>query len=371
MSNRTFYTLLGSFGGLIVVSIIIAFVIILRSSAVAGQVRSSPAVSDATHVSSTPERVPVYGFYSQLDGRAVSTSADVSTPIVTVMIDNHPDARPQAGISQARVVYEVPVEGAFTRYMAVFSEHDDVSRIGPVRSARPYFIDLAREYGNPWYFHSGGSPDALTLLKSGVVRDGNEFFLGQYFVRDAHKDAPHNLFTSSSAWNALETTISATGNNLSWDGWRFMRYGDDEEYASLTLSASPSSSEMNAAVAIRYAANYTVGWKYDALKEKYYRLIQGVPSVDESLQPILANTILIQQATVKSIDSDDRKSIALIGSGKGTVVSRGQLVHATWKKAAPTDRTRWYDSHGNELVFVPGTVWVEVVSPSVAVTFSN
>jgi hypothetical protein len=69
----------------------------------------------------------------------------------------------------------------------------------------------------------------------------------------------------------------------------------------------------------------------------------------------------VQQAAVKSIDSEDRKSVGLIGSGKGLVMSRGQLVHATWKKSSPTDRTRWFDVSGQELVFVPGTVWVEVV----------
>jgi hypothetical protein len=37
------------------------------------------------------------------------------------------------------------------------------------------------------------------------------------------------------------------------------------------------------------------------------------------------------------------------------------VVKATWKKTSPTDRTRWYNEKGEELMFVPGTVWVEVV----------
>jgi hypothetical protein len=77
--------------------------------------------------------------------------------------------------------------------------------------------------------------------------------------------------------------------------------------------------------------------------------------------PVAADTILVQQVGVKSIDADDRKSIALVGSGKGFVASRGLVLKATWKKTSPTDRTRWYDEQGQELIFVPGTVWVEIV----------
>lgn len=372
MTNRTFYSLVAGLGGAIILSTVIALIIIFHSSSAAGRKQISPGLSDDV-TSSPKEHAVVYSFFSQLDGRAVSTSAEVNPRIVTVMIDNHSDARPQAGIAEAHVVYEVPVEGSLTRYLAIFDENDSVPRIGPVRSARPYFIDVAREYGNPLYLHSGGSPEALSLLKSGIIRDINEFAWGSSFWRVSNKNAPHNLFTSSSAWISIEKGLSQLSATFyspnDWQSWRFMRYGNDEDYAQLALATtSVSSSQSNSSVAIRFAANYTIGWKYDARKQEYFRLIQGVPSVDAFSQPILATTILVQQAAVKSLDSEDRKSIALIGSGKGMAISRGQVVRATWKKASPTDRTRWYDSDGKELVFIPGTVWVEVVPLTTAIT---
>ena len=366
MTNRTFYIIIGCLAGITVLSVVFVLGIILRSSSLSPdeKVKSSPLAGSKS--SAPVERSIVYSFFNQLDGRAVSSTENVVPLVVGLMIDNHPDARPQAGISQARVVYEMPVEGAFTRYLALFDSTDTVPRVGPVRSARPYFVDAIREYGLPWYFHSGGSPEALTLLKSGVVQDGNEFSLGKYFTRDSAKDAPHNLYSSSTAWNDLIKSISAV-DKRSWQGWRFARYANDQEFQDLVPFAGVSSTEKNTTITIRYAANYIPTWNYDGSQKKYIRLLKNSPVNDEAGAPVTADTVIVQQAVVRSIDADDRKSIALVGSGKGFVVSRGLALKATWKKTSPTDRTRWYDEKDQELVLVPGTVWVEVVPLAVSV----
>ena len=107
-----------------------------------------------------------------------------------VMIDNHPDARPSSGLAAANLVFEVPVEGGMTRYMAVFDATTTVDQIGPVRSARPYFVELADALGAV-YAHVGGSPDGLNLITSlPKFRDLNEFWNGKYFWRSAKRDAP-------------------------------------------------------------------------------------------------------------------------------------------------------------------------------------
>lgn len=371
MESRTFKIVAAALGGCILFASLAAVAVVLFSSADSRPAaKSVPTISDAK-AEPKKERVPVYSFFSQLDGRAVSTSADTVPNIITAMIDNHADARPQAGLASAPFVYEMPVEGSITRYMAVFPLAADMPRLGPIRSARPYFITAAREFGNPLYLHSGGSPEALTLLKTGVIRDVNEFYWGSYFKRDAQEAAPHNLFTSSSAWQRIDekmtTSYGSEYQAASWSGWRFQRYGDDEEYAKLTLSATPTQAISSAA--LKYASNYTVGWTYDPATLLYYRTLQGVPSTDAGAQPILATTIIVQQAAVKSLDSEDRKSVALVGSGKGWVMSRGLMARATWKKASPTERTRWYDDAGEEFVFVPGIVWVEVVPLTLAPAF--
>jgi hypothetical protein len=99
------------------------------------------------------------------------------------MIDNSVFARPPSALSRAGLVYEAEVEGNATRLMAIFSSGKDLNEIGPVRSARPYFIEWAKEFGAP-YVHCGGSPEALAILAKGGIIDINEFYGGAYFWRD-------------------------------------------------------------------------------------------------------------------------------------------------------------------------------------------
>ena len=158
-------------------------------------------------------------YYSELNGNTVTSSEYAVSKIVAVMIDNFP------GISQSclgaggSVVYEAPVEGANTRFMQVMSSDSDLPVVGPVRSARSYYLDWLAEYGNDaLYMHCGGAPEALTLIKTRDIFDANEFYWGPYYWRDNKKIAPHNLFTGSEEWNSLLDKYSATTNKTVWSG---------------------------------------------------------------------------------------------------------------------------------------------------------
>src|SRR5690606_38268173 len=74
----------------------------------------------------------------------IKTNEPVNNRIVGVMINNHSSARPQSGLSQADIVYEILAEGPITRFIAFYhSETPEV--VGPVRSAREYYGKLANE----------------------------------------------------------------------------------------------------------------------------------------------------------------------------------------------------------------------------------
>src|SRR3989339_236076 len=117
-----------------------------------------------------------------LDGVYVSIGEENNYP-VAVMIDNHPGARPQSSLARANLVYEAEAEGGITRYLAIYADLNDLKEIGPIRSARPYFIDLARET-SALYVHVGGSAGALAMLAQNKIPDMNEFYNGKYFWRD-------------------------------------------------------------------------------------------------------------------------------------------------------------------------------------------
>jgi hypothetical protein len=168
-------------------------------------------------------------FSRLLDGVCVDSQEKVNPELVAVMIENHTDARPQSGLAYAPVVYEVPVEANYSRFMAIFPVDTEVKKVGPVRSARPYYLDWLREYGKDiLYMHVGGSPDALAIIASDKnIFDFNEFYNGPYFWRSADRYAPHNVYTSSENWK-IAWKDKGVKENTDFKSWKFRDIGNCE-----------------------------------------------------------------------------------------------------------------------------------------------
>lgn len=79
---------------------------------------------------------------------------------LAVMINNAPAARPQSGLSSADIILEVLAEGGITRFIAIFQSEGAAETVGPVRSIRPYLIELGESYDGV-LVHAGGSPGGL------------------------------------------------------------------------------------------------------------------------------------------------------------------------------------------------------------------
>jgi hypothetical protein len=287
-------------------------------------------------------------FVRRLDGIAVANASEATSSIIGIMIDNHPVARPQSGLSQARVVYEVPVEGGITRFFALFDVNDTIAKVGPVRSSRPYFLDWLSEYGNNSYWHSGGSQEALDLIKQYKIWDVNEFYFGPYFWRSTGGEAPHNLFTSSDKWQKL--VLGTPHPEKDWQGWLF----------NPILSDSFTATDVTQ-LQIKYEKNYLVGWVYDATTERYSRNQNSNPVLDESGSAVYADTVVVQEVEVEVVDNEGRKVITTIGRG----------VRGYWKKDSRTERTRFYDIGNREIPLHPGKIWIEIVPQNTAMEVSS
>ena len=313
----------------------------------------------STPVSAVSTSTPARSlFVRRLDGIMVATAEEATSSVMGVMIDNHPDARPQSGLSQARVVYEVPVEGGITRFFALFDVNDTVAKVGPVRSSRPYFLDWLSEYGNSSYWHSGGSQEALDLIKKYKIWDVNEFYFGPYFWRTPDRDAPHNLYTSSEKWQAY---VNGTPHeDKDWQGWLFNPVVPDSFTATEVTELQ-----------IKYETNYLVSWAYDAIVDRYVRYQNGNPVTDEAGSQVYADTVIIQETDVEVIDDEGRKDITTIGKGDARVMVDGKSVRGFWKKDGRTDRTRFYDVGGREIPLHPGKIWIEIVPQNTAMEVSS
>ncbi|MCC6094085.1 MAG: DUF3048 domain-containing protein, partial [Eubacterium sp.] len=133
---------------------------------------STPTETPTVTPTATPEATPAVTsdalpdgqMYSYLTGEPVDITAGSRRPIA-IMINNLQPAVPQSGINQADLLYEIQVEGSITRLMAVFQNPDNIGKIGPVRSARPYFVYFAMD-NEAVYSHYGWSQQAQDLITS-------------------------------------------------------------------------------------------------------------------------------------------------------------------------------------------------------------
>ncbi len=301
---------------------------------------------------------PEYIYFSQLTGLGVLTEPEVAPRTVAVMINNNPDGYPVVGINDASIVYEAPVEGSFTRFMAIYSEFDNPEKVGPVRSARPYYLDWLQEYGTALYMHCGGSSDALSEIKKRLIFDADEFSRTPYYWRDRVYIAPHNLFTSGDKWREYIDNFSGRYEFSDWQSWAF---GD----------LNTTSSETNSAVAYAYGKNNVVGWRYEPEQDLYVRTFNGDDFFDDIENPIVADNIIIQFASIRILDVIGRRSITTIGEGEARVLRNGQLIRVSWKKEKSVDRTRFYDAEGQEILLKPGRTWVMIVPKGASLNITN
>lgn len=291
---------------------------------------------------------------SKLSGIKLDTDMENLRPII-VMMDNHYGARPQAGLSEAEIVYEILAEGLITRYEAViYSKFPE--KIGPVRSARPYYIDKALEYDG-LYVHVGGSEQAKSDIKNLNMAEIDGLSSGKnVFWRLSHKRIPHNMYTST---EAIRREQKRKGYRSQYDFEGNKIYMKDHEIIGDKVSTiifrykHPSSSDK---------VGYYSEFRYDGDSKYYKRYVNGKAHLDESSGIHLsAKNIIVQKAKHRVIDSEGRREISLVGEGTGIYISNGNSIPVTWKKVDRRARTIYYDMDGSEVIFNPGVTWVQVV----------
>lgn len=283
-----------------------------------------------------------------LTGEALSAPLSVLPQVFGIMIENSADAWPLSGVDQAFLVIEAPVEGSIPRFIAFFSEDQDVKKIGPVRSARPYYLDWNAEF-NGIYGHVGGSPEALNdIAKTGTL-DLNQFFQDEYYYRDEiTRYAPHNVYTTIENLKKAKLEIDEKYSDSAtpkYDSWVFTD--------GATSTAAPSATTIH--LDWSSSPGYNVDWFYSGTTNMYTRK-QGGNSYTVS------NVVMVE-TSVDVISGDDkgRKELQTIGSGVMHLFHDGIEIVGTWKKPSAEERLRFYEATGNEIVMNAGKTWIEIL----------
>lgn len=313
-----------------------------------------PETSEASSepIEETTEPVIYNERYNVLTGQMSDVDFSTRRPLV-VILDNLYSARPQAALSEADIIYEILAEGLITRYMAVFygtlPDH-----VGPIRSARPYFVEKALEY-DPYIVHVGGSMQALSDIKKYKMADIDGLSSGAFW-RENHKKAPHNMYSSSEV--LLKDALRLKYNTHSEVS--FLKF--NTSYQTLTGDIADEIhfvyKEPTASDKIGYATSY----KYNEEDFLYYRYTNGNPHVDENDKNQLTCTnILVQYAKTQVIDNEGRLNIELVGKGEGRYYTSGHYIDVTWEKKTPDSMTEFFDLNGIPLTLNPGVTWIQVM----------
>nr|PZN30428.1 MAG: DUF3048 domain-containing protein [Chloroflexota bacterium] len=288
---------------------------------------------------------------------ALARGSVVERPYV-VMIDNHPNAYPQTGMDKAAVVIEALAEFGLTRFMAVYAPGitPEAPQIGPVRSARLYFVQWAMGFGG-LYAHAGGSPQALELAEStDAIVNVDALFrsYGIYFRRSSDRVAPHNLYTSSAE---LANAASSADVPFTRDDIGFLFKEDAPE------SARPPAQRINYFFLYR---EDDAGWEYDPATNSYLRLRRGRPARDAaSGEQLRFKNIIVLEVHEAPIPGDDKGRIEqqVIGTGRARVFMDGVEREVTWRKDSAEGWLGIYDADGEEVRLNAGPVWI-VALPS-------
>lgn len=290
-------------------------------------------------------------FRRKLDGVCVELEKQIDPDLIAIMVENNLEAWPLSGITKAQVVYEAPVEGNIPRYMLIYTlDTEDVEKVGPVRSARPYYLDWVSEYGRVMYMHVGGSPEALEAIDNFNIFDLNEMNRGWYYWRSEDRTAPHNTYTSNKLWTKAFNDYNKYSEDSDYDGWVFDKQTTCVEDCVTDIRASFSS-----------ANAYKAGWVYNAEKMQYVRY-QGTKKVEEDDGgEIFADTIIVQRVKAKVVDDIGRKEIETVGNGEAVIFRDGKVFEGTWEKKSRKDRTQWYDKEGKPIGLKAGKIWIEIL----------
>ena len=305
-----------------------------------------------------------------------------------VMVENHKDARPIAGLNDTDIVYEAVAEGGITRFGLVFycSQAKDV-KIAPVRSARVYFVNWAAEYGNdPVYVHVGGAhcdpvtkqgclngakADALGLIRKlgwEFYNDINQFSVGfPTFYRDLNRlgkkiAVEHTMTTSTyRLWKYLANKRKLTNVNpdgIAWDeGFKPWPWQDKDKVTEGDIK------EINYYYWKGYS-DYDEKWVYE--NGVYKRYNGGELSVDyNTKQPVVTDNLVIMFARESRANDGYPGNVRLvydnIGKGKALIFYKGNVIKATWQKKDRTARTIFIDTKGQPVKFVAGRIWISML----------
>jgi len=265
------------------------------------------------------------------------------------MIENSPEARPQSGLQEADIVFEAIAEAGITRFLAIYQESQP-ENIGPIRSARPYYVSWISGY-DARYIHSGGSGAALQLIRNLGLKDMDHGVYGSRVAdRVNFRFAPHNVYSSMAKIDGLAQELS---------------YEKPSEFTAFER-IEPAPVEVADASKITVNISgffYNSEFIYNAEKNNYTRFMAGSEHTDANTNAAITTDVFIALGLDTRIHPNGIHQIyETVGSGDAYVFQNGTMQKAQWEKTAHKESLTLTDEAGEPLKLNNGKTWITAIN---------
>lgn len=295
---------------------------------------------------------------------------------MAVMINNIKAGTPQAGIGQASVIYEAPVEEAdITRLMPLFENWQEMETIGYIRSSRDYFVYAALEF-DAIYAHFGQATVYVgELLNSDKVDNVSGATAGidrpasKAFMRTEARKSPHNVYTTGEALlEAVEKfNYSLTYHDTHKQKFSFAPLGEKADYEKEKDVTVMYPGGKSTEIANGYS-HLQARFEYNEKDGKYYRYQYGSEHIDELTGEQLAvDNVIFQYTHGEFRDAKGYMAFDCHGGWedgadpenyKVQIFTGGKMVEGTWSRYSDTDPALYVDKNGNPIQLNRGKTWI-------------
>lgn len=323
--------------------------------------------ADGPAPTEAPTEAPVARNTNLLTGEPTLSEEAIGKRPVAVMVNNAAANLPQYGISDADIIFEIPVEGDVTRLMAMYGDYTKVPDVCSIRSCRYYYPMLSEGF-DAAYLHWGKDETVAARVLNELGLDNLDGNYGTYglFGRDQSRlDQGYDLEHTSVLYGPKIPQAFVE------NGYRTDLREDKKQPAFVfNTGSAPVDGEALSQFRLDFGADsgwgYISDFSYDSEKGIYFKTHNEDPHMDGNtgLQLSFKNVIVLQTPVgLLPNDNSGRREIDITGTNKsGYYISGGTVSPITWSKADAADPIKLYSLDGKELSINTGKTYIAVCS---------
>ncbi len=295
-----------------------------------------------------------------LNGGPSPSGSVPQRPALAVKVDNYPDARPQSGLDEADIIFEEPVEGGITRYVAVF-QCRDAAQVGPIRSTRYPDSGILEQLSKPIFIHVGGIDPIVGMLtqaqSQGLLFDFNFFYDASIIQHVPGRNAPFNIYVSTA------------------DAWKSQPKDTNPPAPVFTYSATAPAGTTTASVHIPFSPTSDENWTWNPTGGVWMLAYSGIQATLLGGGPVGMTNVVIQSVQTSygpwlenSAYNSNEIEVNALSGGTVTVLRNGVAVTGKWTRASLTAPIVLVAADGSPIPLAPGPTWVAMVPSQIPVT---